>query len=177
MSGYYYFWLWKGVECEKEALPQPQPCSQAGGSATLRWALIEPADLTFVSLTLRRGQVLHVWIIIQLVHLNHWPLQPRGQAERQRGINAAWAESLFAFQLQQQLHRQTTQQEHRHKSVFCPLTIWIEWEWHFKINFLSVVVLSGNTLSAFLNQKPMSSLFFLEVNLKKVQAKSSSYNS
>lgn len=42
--------------CEKvssveEALPQP--CSQAGGSTTQRWALIEPADLTFVSLTLR----------------------------------------------------------------------------------------------------------------------------
>lgn len=31
----------------------PPPSSQAGGSATMSWALIEPADLTFGSITLR----------------------------------------------------------------------------------------------------------------------------
>ncbi|KAA8586210.1 hypothetical protein FQN60_007779 [Etheostoma spectabile] len=42
-----------GVEEALLTQALPQPCSHAGGSATRRWALIEPADLTFVRLTLR----------------------------------------------------------------------------------------------------------------------------
>lgn len=100
----------------------PQPCSHAGGSATRRWALIEPADLTFVSLTLRGASAP---CLDHNTISNSEPLTSSAQRSRREAKrHQRWAESRFAFQLQLHdfcfpSHCQTTQQETRHKSVFC----------------------------------------------------------
>lgn len=92
----------------------PQSCSQAGGSATLRWALIEPADLTFVSLTLWGASA-------PCLDHNTISTSEPSTSEAQRSHREAkrhyrWAESVFALQLQLDdffffSHCQTTQQE------------------------------------------------------------------
>lgn len=107
----------KKVSNVEEALPQP--CSQAGGSATLWWALIEPADLTFVSLTLWGASA------PCLDHNTISTSEPLTSAawRSHREAKRRWAESLFAFQLQ--LHdflfllSLPNTARGRHKSVFC----------------------------------------------------------
>lgn len=112
--------------CEKvssveEALPQP--CSQAGGSATLRWALIEPADLTFVSLTLRGASA--PCLDHNTISTSE-PLTSAAQrSHREAKRRQRWAESLFAFQLQLHdffpllLSSPNCPARNRHKSVSC----------------------------------------------------------
>ncbi len=138
--------------CEKvssvdEALPQP--CSQAGGSATLRWALIEPADLTFVSLTLRGASA----PCLDHNTISTWePLTSAAQWSHRAERLYRRPESLFAFQLQLHesflpSHRQNYPARNRRKSVFC--------SWQYGLSKGDIlkqicigVVLSGNVFRA-----------------------------
>lgn len=106
------------IICEKWRVEEglPQRCSQAGGSTTLRWALIEPADLTFVSLTLRGASApcQNHNTISTCELLTSAAQRSRGEAGRHRRL----AESLCfccsaAALLVAKLHSKN------HKSVFC----------------------------------------------------------
>lgn len=113
--------LWK-VECGRGPPTVLQP---GGGLLRSEMGFDWACWLNLCQSHPARGQVLHVWIIIQLVHVNHWPSaaqRSHGEAKSQR-----WPESLFAFQLW--LHdyfffvflliAKLHSNNHRHKSVFC----------------------------------------------------------
>lgn len=90
-----------------EAGALPPPCSQAG-------ALIEPADLTFVSLTLRGASA--PCLDHNTISTSEPVTSAAGRSRREAEGHQRRAESLFAFQLRLRgfcffTPRQTTQRE------------------------------------------------------------------
>lgn len=76
--------------------------------------------------------MLHVRIITQLVHVNYWPLPPRGHAERQGGTDA-WLR-VCAFAAQPRLFSWPNYTARIINLFSARITMDQVCVWHFKIN-------------------------------------------
>lgn len=140
------FWLSEAVRrCRVRQRPSHSPAARRG-------ALIEPADLTFVSLTLRGASA--PCLDHNTISTSEPVTSAAGRSRREaEGASTPGPESVcfptaaswFLF-----FHSSPNYTaRNRHKSVFRPLAVWTEREWQFKINVkISSVVVSGNTLWA-----------------------------